>query len=75
MASELIHPSSRPRLSYRVHLHLKDEGTCDSILYLENMLVMFFRTFGRRRPPTVAPLSINLFLYITNSDYDVNEGL
>jgi hypothetical protein len=27
---------------------------------LESMLVMFLRTFGRRRPPTVAPHSINL---------------
>jgi hypothetical protein len=52
MDSELIHPSSRPRLSYHVHLHLKVEGTCDSILYLENMLVVFMRTFERRRPPT-----------------------
>jgi hypothetical protein len=24
---------------------------------------MFLRTFGRGRPPTVAPQSINLFLY------------
>jgi hypothetical protein len=30
------------------------------ILYLKNMLVVFLRTFGRRRPPTVAPRSINL---------------
>jgi hypothetical protein len=26
----------------------------------EILLIMFFRTFGRRRPPTVAPRSINL---------------
>jgi hypothetical protein len=38
------------------------------------MLVMFLRTFRRRRPPTVAPRSINL-LYVINSNYDVNEGL
>jgi hypothetical protein len=30
--------------------------------YAENKwLIMFLRTFGRRRPPTVAPRSINLF--------------
>jgi hypothetical protein len=39
------------------------------------MLVKFLRTFGRGRPPTVAPRSINLFLYLTNSDCDVNGGL
>jgi hypothetical protein len=44
-------------------------------IILENMLVMFLRTFGRGRPPTLAPRSINLFLHLTNSDYDVNEGL
>jgi hypothetical protein len=44
-------------------------------IILENILVMFLRTFGRGRPPTVAPRSINLFLRLTNSDCDVNEGL
>jgi hypothetical protein len=39
------------------------------------MLVKFLRTFGRERPPTVAPHNINLFLHLTNSDCDVNEGL
>jgi hypothetical protein len=34
------------------------------IAYAENKwLIMFLRTFGRRRPPTVAPRSIDLFLY------------
>ena len=42
---------------------------------LESMLVVFLRTFRRRRPPIVAPRSINLFLYLTNSDCDVNKGL
>jgi hypothetical protein len=32
------------------------------------------RTFGGRRPPTVAPRSINLFK-ITNSDCGMDEGL
>ena len=41
----------------------------------ETLLIMFLRTLGRRRPPTVAPRSINLFLHLTNSDCDVNEGL
>jgi hypothetical protein len=32
------------------------------IAYAENKwLIMFLRTFGRGRPPTVAPRSINLF--------------
>jgi hypothetical protein len=35
----------------KVHVH---------ILYLGYMLVVFLRTFGRQRPPTVAPRSINL---------------
>jgi hypothetical protein len=39
------------------------------------MLVKFLRTFGRGRPPIVAPRSINLFFHLTNSDCDVNEGL
>jgi hypothetical protein len=43
--------------------------------YAENKwLVIFLRTFGRGRPPIVAPRSINLF-YVTNSDCDVNKGL
>jgi hypothetical protein len=34
------------------------------IAYAKNKwLIMFLRTFRRRRPPTVAPRSINLFLY------------
>jgi hypothetical protein len=33
------------------------------IAYAENKwLIMFLRTFGRRRPPTVAPHNIDLFL-------------
>jgi hypothetical protein len=33
------------------------------IAYAKNKwLIMFLRTFGRRRPPTVVPRSINLFL-------------
>jgi hypothetical protein len=35
---------------------------------------MFLRTFGGRRPPIVAPCSINLFK-MTNSDCDMDEGL
>jgi hypothetical protein len=61
--------------SYHAHLHLKVKASCDSLCYTENMLVKFLRTFRRRRPPTVAPRSINLFLHLTNLDYDVNEGL
>ena len=33
------------------------------IAYAKNKwLIMFLRTFGRRRPPTVAPHSVSLFL-------------
>jgi hypothetical protein len=32
-ALELVHPSSRSRLSYYVHFHLEAEVTRDSILY------------------------------------------
>jgi hypothetical protein len=45
-----------------------------NVLYMENMLVVFLRTFRRRRPPTVAPHSIN-FLIAINSDCDENGGL
>jgi hypothetical protein len=61
--------------SYHAHLHLKAEASYNSLCYTENMLVNFLRTFGRGRPPTVAPRCINLFLHLTNSDCDVNEGL
>jgi hypothetical protein len=43
--------------------------------YLEDIVKLcFLRTFGGRKPPTVAPRSINLFK-ITNSDCDMDEGL
>jgi hypothetical protein len=45
--------ASESRPSCHAHLHLKAEGSCDSMLYLESMLVVFLRTFGRQRPPTV----------------------
>jgi hypothetical protein len=45
------------------------------IAYAKNKwLIMFLRTFGRERPPTIAPRNINLFL-CNNSNCDVNEGL
>jgi hypothetical protein len=57
------------------NLHPKDEAPCNIPYNTENIwLVMFLRTFRRGRPPTVAPCSINLF-FVTNSNYDVNEGL
>jgi hypothetical protein len=34
---------------------------------------MFLRTFGGRRPPTVAPRNINLL--VINLDCDMDEGL
>jgi hypothetical protein len=46
-------------------LHPKAEASCNSLCHTENIwLVMSFRTFGRGRPPTVAPRSINLSLCI-----------
>jgi hypothetical protein len=43
--------------------------------YAENKwLIMFLRTFGRGRPPTVALVVLICFI-VTNSDCDVNEGL
>jgi hypothetical protein len=43
--------------------------------HLEDIVkITFLRTFGGRRPPTVAPRSINLF-EITNSGCDMDEGL
>ena len=42
-------------------MHPEDEAPV--IAYTENKwLIMFLRTFGRGRPPIVAPRSINLFL-------------
>jgi hypothetical protein len=62
--------------SYHAHLHLKVETSCNNLYYTEKHVSQcFLRTFGRGRPPTVAPHSINLFLHLTNSDCDANEGL
>jgi hypothetical protein len=45
------------------------------IAYAENKwLIMFLRTFGRRRPPTVS-LTILICFIVINSDCDENEGL
>jgi hypothetical protein len=37
---------------YHAYLHPKAEASCSSLCYTENILVTFFRTFGRERPPT-----------------------
>jgi hypothetical protein len=45
------------------NFHPKAEAPCNNPYHAENIwLVMFLRIFGRRRPPIVAPCSINLFL-------------
>jgi hypothetical protein len=44
------------------NLHPKVEASCNSLCYTKHMISHVFRTFGRGRPPTVAPRSINLFL-------------
>ena len=48
---------------YHVYLHLKAKASSNSLYYTKNILVTFFRTFGRGRPPKVAPHNINLFIY------------
>jgi hypothetical protein len=43
-------------------LHPKAEASCNYSNHAENIwLDIFLRTFGRGRPPIVAPHSINLF--------------
>jgi hypothetical protein len=45
------------------NLHPEAESPCNNPYHAKNKwLVMFLRTFGRGRPPTVAPRSINLFI-------------
>jgi hypothetical protein len=45
------------------NFHPEAEAPCNNSYYAGNIwLVMFLRTFGRGRPPTVAPRGINLFL-------------
>jgi hypothetical protein len=47
----------------REDLHPEAEAPCNNPFHTENIWsVTFFRTFGRGRPPTVAPRSIDLFL-------------
>jgi hypothetical protein len=36
------------------------EGTCSCIILQKHCQILFLRTFGSRRPPTVAPRNINL---------------
>jgi hypothetical protein len=47
---------------YYAYLHLEAEASCRSLCYIEKHISHIFRTFGRGRPPTVPPRSINLFL-------------
>jgi hypothetical protein len=50
-------------LRQRRRLPSRTEASCDNQYYTESTwLVMFLRTLGRGRPPTVAPHNINLFL-------------
>jgi hypothetical protein len=50
-------------LLYKRNLHPKAEASCNNPCHTENIwLVTFLRTFEGRRPPTVAPRSIDLFL-------------
>jgi hypothetical protein len=50
-------------LLYKRNLHPKAEASCNNSCHTESIQsVTFFRTFEGRRPPTVAPRSIDLFL-------------
>ena len=62
VASELHYPSYRSCFSHCVWFRSESEDTCSYTALGKNCQIMFLRTFGRRRPPTVAPRSINLFL-------------
>jgi hypothetical protein len=45
------------------NFHPESEAPCNNLYHAENKwLIKFLRTFGRGRPPTVAPRNINLFL-------------
>jgi hypothetical protein len=57
------------------NFHPKAEAPCNNPYHSENIwLFMFLRTFGRRRPPTVA-LAVLICFFVINSNYDVNKGL
>jgi hypothetical protein len=47
--------------SYHAYLHLKAKASCNSLCYTKKHISHVFRTFGRGRPPTVAPRSIICF--------------
>jgi hypothetical protein len=50
-------------LLYKRNFHPEAEVSCNKPCHTKNIRsVTFFRTFGGRRPPTVAPHSIDLFL-------------
>ena len=57
-----------------LHIHNSgSENTCSHNPLGKHCQIMFLRTFGGRRPPTVAPRNINLLMI--NSDCDMDEGL
>jgi hypothetical protein len=61
--SSLVVSSYHTCFHQKENLHPKAEASCNSLCYTKNIwLVTFFRTFGKGRPPTVAPRSINLFV-------------
>jgi hypothetical protein len=46
------------------NFHPEPKAPCNNLYHAKNKwLIKFLRTFGRERPATVAPRSINLFLY------------
>ena len=66
-------PSSGSGFVLAVLHNSGSENTCSHNPLGKHCQIMFLRTFGGRRPPTVAPRNINLF-EIINSDCDMNEG-
>ena len=56
-----------------LHIHNSgSENTCSHNPLGKHCQIMFLRTFGGRRPPTVAPRNINLLMI--NLDCDMDEG-
>jgi hypothetical protein len=61
--------------SYHAHLHLKPPKLPVTVFYTEKHVSCVFEDIRKRKAPTVASHSINLFLHLTNLDCDVNKGL
>jgi hypothetical protein len=66
-------PPVKLRLNHAlVRPQLVSEDTCSHVSLGKYCQIMFLRTFGSRRSPTVAPRNINLLMI--NSYCDMDEG-